>query len=143
VKFLDRNQGIAGASNAALALATGDYLAFLDHDDELTVDALYHVVKAINDHDPDLIYSDEDKLSLEGYYIEPHFKPDYSPDLILSINYMCHLSVYRKALLDQVAEQGVMCGKGLKARKITIWSCGRSIIPTGFTIFPGFSITGG
>ena len=101
VKFLENNQGIAGASNAALALAEGEYIAFLDHDDELTFDALYHVVKAINDHDPDLIYSDEDKLSLEGYHLEPHFKPDYSPDLILSINYICHLTVYRKALLDQ------------------------------------------
>ena len=67
VKLLDANQGIAGASNAALVLATGDYVAFLDHDDELTPDALYHVVKAIHAHDPDLIYSDEDKLSLEGH----------------------------------------------------------------------------
>jgi GT2 family glycosyltransferase len=114
VKFLDRNQGIAGASNAALALATGDYLAFLDHDDELTVDALYHVVKAINEQDPDLIYSDEDKLSLEDYHLEPHFKPDYSPDLILSTNYICHLSVYRKALLEQVAEQGRYVREGLE-----------------------------
>lgn len=104
IRFLDRNQGIAAASNAALALASGDYIAFLDHDDELTVDALYHVVKAINEQNPDLIYSDEDKLSLDGYHLEPHFKPDYSPDLSLSINYICHLSVYRRALLDQVAE---------------------------------------
>lgn len=101
VKFLENNRGIAGASNAALALAAGEYITFLDHDDELTLDALYHVVKAINEHDPDLIYSDEDKLSLEGYHLEPHFKPDYSPDLILSTNYICHLTVYRKALLDQ------------------------------------------
>ena len=114
VKFLDRNQGIAGASNAALALATGDYLAFLDHDDELTVDALYHVVKAINEYDPDLIYSDEDKLSLEDYHLEPHFKPDYSPDLLLSTNYICHLSVYRKALLDQVAEGGSYVREGFE-----------------------------
>lgn len=114
VKWLDRNQGIAGASNAALALATGDYLAFLDHDDELTVDALYHVVKAINEYNPDLIYSDEDKLSLEDYHLEPHFKPDYSPDLILSTNYICHLSVYRKALLDQVAEGGSYVREGFE-----------------------------
>lgn len=106
IKLLDANQGIARASNAALALATGDYVAFLDHDDELTPDALYHVVKAIHAYDPDLIYSDEDKLSLEGHCLEPHFKPDYSPDLLLSINYLCHLSVYRKALLDKIAESG-------------------------------------
>ncbi len=106
IVFLPSNQGIAGASNAALAMATGEYAAFLDHDDELTVDALYHVVKAINNHDPDLIYSDEDKLSLEGYHLEPHFKPDYSPDLILSTNYICHLSVYRKTLLNRTASDG-------------------------------------
>ncbi|MBK8753886.1 MAG: glycosyltransferase [Candidatus Competibacteraceae bacterium] len=101
IEFMESNQGIAGASNVALALATGEYVAFLDHDDELTRDALYHVVKAINDHDPDFIYSDEDKLSLEGYHLEPHFKPDYSPDLLLSTNYICHFSVYRKTVLDQ------------------------------------------
>lgn len=101
VRFLDNNLGIAGASNAALALAGGDYVTFLDHDDELSPDALYQVVKAINEQDPDLIYSDEDKLSTEGYYLEPHFKPDYSPDLILSINYICHLCVYRKSLLEK------------------------------------------
>lgn len=114
VNLLDRNQGIAGASNAALALATGDYIAFLDHDDELTPDALYHVVKAINEHDPDLVYSDEDKLSLEGYRLDPHFKPDYSPDLILSTNYICHFSVYRKALLDQIAEGGNYVREGFE-----------------------------
>lgn len=114
VTFLDRNQGIAAASNAALALAHGDYAAFLDHDDELTVDALYHMVKAINNHDPDLIYSDEDKLSLEGYYLEPHFKPDYSPDLILSTNYICHLSVYRRTLLDQLADDGHYLREGFE-----------------------------
>ncbi|MCB1777809.1 MAG: glycosyltransferase, partial [Candidatus Competibacteraceae bacterium] len=114
IQLLDVNQGIAGASNAALALATGDYVAFLDHDDELTPDALYHVVKAINAHDPDLIYSDEDKLSLEGYYLEPHFKPDYSPDLILSTNYICHLSVYRKTLLDQIVAEGRYVREGFE-----------------------------
>ena len=101
-KFLDKNYGIAGASNAALSLATGEYIAFLDHDDEITPDAFYEVVKIINEHNPDLIYSDEDKLTREGYYLEPHFKPDYSPDLILSINYICHLSVYRKNLLEKI-----------------------------------------
>jgi O-antigen biosynthesis protein len=114
VQFLERNRGIAGATNAALAMASGDYVAFLDHDDELTLDALYHVVQAINEHDPDLIYSDEDKLSLEGYFLEPHFKPDYSPDLILSTNYICHLSVYRRTLLDQIAEDGCYVREGFE-----------------------------
>jgi len=114
IQLLDANQGIAGATNAALALAEGEYIAFLDHDDELTPDALYHVVKAINEHNPDLIYSDEDKLSLEGYHLEPHFKPDYSPDLILSTNYICHLSVYRKALLNQIAEENRYVREGVE-----------------------------
>jgi glycosyltransferase involved in cell wall biosynthesis len=114
VNLLNRNQGIAGASNTALTLATGDYIAFLDHDDELTSDALYQVVKAINAHDPDLIYSDEDKLSLEGYHLEPHFKPDYSPDLILSTNYICHFSVYRKVLLDKFAADGIYVRPGFE-----------------------------
>ncbi|MGB4874192.1 MAG: glycosyltransferase [Candidatus Competibacter sp.] len=102
LKILTENQGIALASNAALSLATGEYLTFLDHDDEITPDAFYEIVKIINKSDPDLIYSDEDKLTLEGYYIETHFKPDYSPDLIFSINYICHLSVYRKSLLEKI-----------------------------------------
>lgn len=102
VILLDNNQGIAGASNAALALAQGDYIALLDHDDELTANALFEVAKTINEHDPDLIYSDEDKLTLEGEPVEPHFKPDYSPDLIGSINYISHLGVYRKSLIDKI-----------------------------------------
>jgi glycosyltransferase involved in cell wall biosynthesis len=102
VKFLNKNQGISIASNEALALAQGEYIALLDNDDELTEDALYEVAKAINEHQPDLIYSDEDKISLEGELIEPHFKPDYSPDMILSQNYISHLSVYLKSIVDEV-----------------------------------------
>jgi len=102
VHRLAENRGISVASNTALAMATGDYVALMDHDDELTPDALYEVVKAINKHGAEFIYSDEDKLELNGAYCEPHFKPDYSPDMFLSQNYLSHLGVIKKSLIDQV-----------------------------------------
>lgn len=100
--FLEANQGIAGASNAALTLATGTYVAFLDNDDELTPDALFEVAQAINQSEPDLIYSDEEYIKRNGWRYSAHFKPDYSPDLLLAINYICHLTVYRRQLLDRI-----------------------------------------
>ncbi len=103
LKFLKDNGGIAQSSNEALSLATGEFVGFLDHDDELSPDALYENVKILNLYpDADLIYSDEDKLNPEGKRIEPHFKPSWSPDLLLSYNYICHFSVYRKTKLDQI-----------------------------------------
>lgn len=102
IKFLKKNQGISGASNEALSLAQGEYIALLDNDDELTENALYEVAKAINEHQPDFIYSDEDKITLEGTLVEPYFKPDYSPDTILSNNYICHLGVYRKSIVAEI-----------------------------------------
>jgi GT2 family glycosyltransferase len=104
VHFLGRNNGIAGNSNAAIALATGDYVALLDHDDTLAPFALFEVVKAINDYpDADFLYSDEDKLSQDGTRrYEPHFKPDWAPDTLRSHNYICHLSVYRRELLQEL-----------------------------------------
>jgi len=102
IKFLDENQGIAGASNEALSLATGDYVGFLDNDDELSPDALYEVVKAINKTKADFIYSDEGKMDLKGNYSGEHFKPDYSPDMLLSRNYICHFSVIKKEIVDKV-----------------------------------------
>lgn len=104
VQFLEKNQGISGASNQALAMAAGEYVGFLDHDDELSPDALYEAVKLINSHpEADLIYSDEDKLDSAGNRIEPFFKPDWSPDLLLSFNYICHFTLLRKKLLDELA----------------------------------------
>ena len=103
VRFLPRNEGISGASNAALALATGEFVALLDHDDILQVDALYEVVKALNEHsDADFVYTDEDKLELDGRRVEPFFKPDWSPDLMDSLNYVTHFSVFRKSLVDRL-----------------------------------------
>lgn len=102
IKFLDKNQGISVASNEAIKISTGEYTALLDNDDEITKDALFEVVKAINEKDPDLIYSDEDKVDRYGNKTKPFFKPDWSPDLLRSQNYICHFTVIRKTILDSV-----------------------------------------
>jgi GT2 family glycosyltransferase/predicted O-methyltransferase YrrM len=103
VKYLDTNLGISGASNEALKMASGEFVGFLDHDDELTKDALFEVVKALNDNpNEDLIYSDEDKMDLNDRRVEPFFKPDWSPDLLLSMNYITHFCVIRKNLIEKI-----------------------------------------
>jgi GT2 family glycosyltransferase len=103
VTRLETGGGIAVASNAALSLARGAFVAFLDHDDELKPDALLEVAKLLNEQpDLDFVYSDEDKRNPQGELVEPFFKPDWSPDLELSINYVTHLSVYRRELLVQL-----------------------------------------
>ncbi|WKV08527.1 glycosyltransferase family 2 protein [Thermoanaerobacterium sp. CMT5567-10] len=104
VKYLNENKGIVGNSNEALGLATGDYIVLLDHDDTLAPFALFEIVKAINENpDADFIYSDEDKISEDGgKRFDPHFKPDWSPDTLKSYNYITHLSVIKKELLDEV-----------------------------------------
>src|SRR5699024_10732609 len=84
-------------------IATGEYIALLDNDDVLTKDALYEVAKVINkDKTTDFIYTDEDKLNPEGRRCDPYFKADFSPDTLLSNNYICHLTVFKKSLLDEV-----------------------------------------
>lgn len=103
IKFLDKNRGIAGATNAALALAEGDFVGFLDHDDELSKDALFEEARLLNKYpQADLIYSDEDKIDLKGKRFLPFFKPHYSPDLLLSFNYICHFLVCRQKLVQEV-----------------------------------------
>ncbi|HQD57371.1 MAG TPA: glycosyltransferase family 2 protein [Candidatus Competibacteraceae bacterium] len=102
VLFLDANHGIAAASNSALSIAKGRFVGFLDHDDELTADALQQVIQTIEESEPDLIYSDEEYININGHHYSAHFKPDYSPDLLLSINYICHLAIYRRSLLQQI-----------------------------------------
>ena len=102
VVYQPKNQGISAASNAALALADGEYVAFLDHDDELNPDALYQVVQLLNDGGEfDFIYSDEDKRDPGGALVSPFFKPDWSPDLQNSSNYVTHFSVYRREIVEE------------------------------------------
>lgn len=104
VTFLPENLGIVGNTNAALELARGEFVAFLDHDDTLAPFALHEIVRAANKtDDADLIYSDEDKLDPAGKRrFQPYFKPDWSPDLLRSSNYICHLTVYRTELLHRL-----------------------------------------
>ncbi len=102
VCFREKNGHISAASNSALELATGDFIALLDHDDELTPHALYEVAMAHNaDPTADFFYSDEDKIDEEGHRHEPYFKPDFLPDLFLAQNYTSHLTVYRASLMRQ------------------------------------------
>ena len=102
VKFLEKNLNISGASNEAIKMAKGEYIALIDNDDEITPDALYEIVKAINETEAEFIYSDEDFISTEGECSNPHFKPDFSPDLLLSHNYITHFTCFKKELLNKV-----------------------------------------
>ncbi|NJO47850.1 MAG: tetratricopeptide repeat protein [Oscillatoriales cyanobacterium RM2_1_1] len=103
VVFREENGHICAASNSALELATGEFIALLDHDDVLTPEALYEVVLLLNQHpEADMIYSDEDKMDQYGQRIFPYFKPDWCPDSFLSRMYTCHLGVYRRSILNQI-----------------------------------------
>jgi GT2 family glycosyltransferase len=103
IELLTENAGISAATNRALGMAEGEFVALLDADDVLPPHALYFVAKALNDDKSlDLLYSDEDKIDGQGRRYEPFFKPDFSPDLLLSMNYICHLTVVRTVLLREL-----------------------------------------
>ncbi len=94
---------ISLAGNSALALATGDFVGFLDHGDVLTPDACFEIALCVNRHpDADMIYSDEDKIDETGLLRDPYFKPDWSPDSFLSRMYTSHFAVYRRTLVEEL-----------------------------------------
>ena len=103
-KFLGENKGISDNTNEAINMSTGDFIVFVDHDDMLDITSLYEVAKAINENkDVDLVYSDEDKFHyIDEPRFHPNFKPDFAPDTLRSLNYICHLMVIRKSLLNEV-----------------------------------------
>lgn len=99
----EQNQGICGATNQAIQIATGDYVAFLDHDDRLALDALFCVAEQILiDQSIDIIYTDRDMISPQNKRFMHLFKPDWSPETLLSGNYLFHLVVYKRELINQL-----------------------------------------
>lgn len=102
-KKLDENGGISVNTNAAIDMADGDYLMLCDHDDTLEPDALYEIVKAINENSAaDVLYTDEDKVSMDGkHYFDPNFKPDFNLFRLRENNYICHIFVVKKSLADK------------------------------------------
>ena len=100
VTSLSAQSGISAALNGAGKLATGEYVAFLDHDDVLSPFALHHIVEALQDTPADVLYSDEDSLNAGGRRVRPNFKPAWSPELLSSCMYAGHLLVVRRELLD-------------------------------------------
>lgn len=103
VVFRRTNGHISIASNSALSVAIGEFVALLDHDDVLTPDALYEVALLLNHHpEADMIYSDEDKMNEYGKRSDPYFKPDWCPDSFLTRMYTCHLGVYRRSILNSI-----------------------------------------
>jgi GT2 family glycosyltransferase len=103
VTFLERHEGIAGATAQALSIANGQFIGFLDHDDKFAEDALFEVARVLNVRpELDFIYTDEDIIDEHGHRVDPFFKPNWSPDLLLTMNYVPHLVVYRKEVLLEV-----------------------------------------
>ena len=95
------NRGISGNTNAAVDIARGEFIALLDHDDLLAPDALWRTADLIARENPDFVYSDEDRIMENSrHYMDPHYKPDWNPETLAGDNYICHLAVIRKTLLQ-------------------------------------------
>lgn len=104
VRDLRENLGIAGNTNAALTMASGEFVGLLDHDDLLAPNALYEIVKKLNeDRELDAVYTDEDKVTTDlSEHFQPHLKPDFNLDLLRSNNYICHFFVARRSIVEKV-----------------------------------------
>lgn len=101
----EKNLGITGNTNLGVDAATGDFVCYLDHDDLLEPDALYWYARGVMDYpETDLLYCDEDKLR-DGHFFEPFLKPDWSPDFLCSVNYMCHFLAIRRSLVQEIGPQ--------------------------------------
>ncbi len=102
-QLLKENKGISDNTNAAILMATGEYIGFLDHDDVLSPEALFEIVKCIHQNkEVDFIYTDEDKIDEQGNRFEPYFKPDYAPETLACHNYITHFVVVKRTLIDIV-----------------------------------------
>ncbi|MCL2627430.1 MAG: glycosyltransferase family 2 protein [Oscillospiraceae bacterium] len=100
---LEQNIGIAENTNACLEFATGDYISFLDHDDLLTPDALYETMLAVCEHGAQFIYSDEDKVCEKTITFSEHcYKPDFAPDYLRSMNYICHFVSVSREIINKI-----------------------------------------
>ncbi|MDO4537833.1 MAG: glycosyltransferase [Coriobacteriales bacterium] len=109
VVTMEENLGISGNTMAGIEAATGDFICFFDHDDVLEPDILYYYADAVDKHPTiDMLYCDEDKL-LNGRFISPFFKPDWSPDLLTSENYVCHMLCVRAEIAKSVPEEYLQC----------------------------------
>lgn len=103
ITYRKENGMISKASNSAISMAKGEFIVLVDNDDLVEKDALYYITEALNKNkNLDFIYTDEDKIDFKGKYMEPHFKPDYSPDTFMGVNYICHLTCLRKAIVDEL-----------------------------------------
>jgi glycosyltransferase involved in cell wall biosynthesis len=102
IKFFDDNDGISINSNRCLDMATGEYVCLLDHDDTLSPDALYENALLLNEKDYDFIYSDKDKIDEAGNRFDPMFKPDWSPEIMITANYLTHFNVFKKSIVEEI-----------------------------------------
>lgn len=103
VVYRKKNGHISDASNSAIEIAGGEFIVLVDNDDVIEKNSLYYIVEVLNkDKTIDMIYSDEDKIDFKGKYMEPHFKPDFSPDTLMSVNYICHLCCLRTSIVKEL-----------------------------------------